>query len=52
MLEVHAGHVVRRRRFRPDRRYREEGLLPPVRAPREAVSCLERFAALASASAA
>jgi asparagine synthetase B (glutamine-hydrolysing) len=48
MLEVHAGQVVRRRRFRPDRRYREEGQLPPVRAPREAVSCLERFAALAS----
>jgi asparagine synthetase B (glutamine-hydrolysing) len=52
MLEVHAGQVVRRRRFRPDRRYQEEGTLPPVRAPREAVSCLERFAALASGSAA
>ena len=52
LLEVCAGRVVRRRRFRPDRRYREDGYLPPVRAPREAVSCLERFAALASGSAA
>jgi asparagine synthetase B (glutamine-hydrolysing) len=52
LLEVRAGRVARRRRFRPDRRYREEGRLPPVRAPREAVSCLERFAALASGSAA
>ena len=39
---------MRERRFRPDRRYREDGYLPPVRAPREAVSCLERLAALAS----
>jgi asparagine synthetase B (glutamine-hydrolysing) len=52
MLEVHAGRVVQTRRFRPDRRYREDGYLPPVRAPREAVSCLERFAALASAGSA
>jgi glutamine phosphoribosylpyrophosphate amidotransferase len=50
MLEVVHGRVVRERRFRPDRRYREDDYLPPVRAPREAVSCLERFAALASAS--
>ena len=41
---------IRERRFRPDRRYRESGYLPPVRAPREAVSCLERLAALASVS--
>jgi asparagine synthetase B (glutamine-hydrolysing) len=51
-LRVVAGRVVRERRFRLDRRYREEGYLPPVRAPREAVSCLERLAALASISAA
>ena len=50
LLHVVAGRVVRERRFRPDRRYREAGVLPPVRAPREAVSCLERFAALASVS--
>jgi glutamine phosphoribosylpyrophosphate amidotransferase len=48
LLHVVAGRVVRERRFRPDRRYREDGYLPPVRAPREAVSCLERLAAIAS----
>ena len=52
LLRVAAGDIVRERRFRPDRRYREEDYLPPVRAPREAVSCLERLAALASAAAA
>jgi len=51
-LHVVDGRVVRARRFRPDRRYREDGYLPPVRTPREAVSCLERLAALASVSAA
>jgi asparagine synthetase B (glutamine-hydrolysing) len=50
LLHVVDGRVVKRRRFRPDRRYRESGYLPPVRAPREAVSCLERLAALASIS--
>jgi glutamine phosphoribosylpyrophosphate amidotransferase len=50
LLHVVDGRVVRERRFRPDRRYRENGYLPPVRAPREAVSCLERLAALASVS--
>jgi hypothetical protein len=44
------GRIVKERRFRPDRQYREDGYLPPVRAPREAVSCLERLAALASVS--
>jgi glutamine phosphoribosylpyrophosphate amidotransferase len=48
LLHVVAGRVVRERRFRPNRSYREDGALPPVRAPREAVSCLERLAALAS----
>jgi asparagine synthetase B (glutamine-hydrolysing) len=52
LLRVVAGEVARRHRFRPDRRYSENGYLPPVRAPREAVSCLERLAALASVSAA
>jgi asparagine synthetase B (glutamine-hydrolysing) len=52
LLRVAEGEIVREQRFRPDRRYREEGYLPPVRAPREAVSCLERLAALASAAAA
>jgi asparagine synthetase B (glutamine-hydrolysing) len=48
MLHVRDGRVVRERRFKPDRRYRDESYLPPVRAPREAVSCLERLAALAA----
>jgi asparagine synthetase B (glutamine-hydrolysing) len=52
LLHVVGGRVLRERRFRPDRTYRESGYLPPVRAPREAVSCLERLAALASISAA
>ena len=52
LLHVVAGRIVHERRFRPDRRYREHEYLPPVRAPREAVSCLERLAALASVSAA
>jgi len=52
LLRVAAGEIARERRFRADRKYREDGYLPPVRAPREAVSCLERLAALASAAAA
>jgi asparagine synthetase B (glutamine-hydrolysing) len=52
LLHVVAGRVVRQRRFRVDRAYRERRHLPPVRAPREAVSCLERLAVLASVSAA
>ena len=50
LLRVVDGEIVRQRRFRPDRSYRESDVLPPVRAPREAVSCLERLATLASAS--
>ena len=52
LLQVVEGTVVRERRFRPDRSYREEDHPSPVRAPHEALSCLERFAALASAAAA
>jgi glucosamine 6-phosphate synthetase-like amidotransferase/phosphosugar isomerase protein len=48
LLHVARGRIVREQRFRPDRRYREEGYLPPVRAPHEAVSCLERLAILTS----
>ena len=33
LLHVVRGRIVRERRFRPDRRYREDGYLPPVRAP-------------------
>ncbi len=50
LLHVVGGEVIRQRRFRPDRHYREPDVLPPVRTPREAVSCLERLAALTSVS--
>jgi len=48
LLHVVAGKVVRARRFRPDRSYREEDVRPPVRAPHEAVSCLQRLATITS----
>jgi glutamine---fructose-6-phosphate transaminase (isomerizing) len=48
LLQVVAGRIVRERRFRPDRSYREEEALPPVRAPHEAVTCLQRLAAITS----
>jgi glutamine---fructose-6-phosphate transaminase (isomerizing) len=50
-LQVAGGRIVRERRFRPDHRYREDSALPPVRAPQEAVSCLERLAILTSPAA-
>ena len=49
LLHVVDGRVARERRFRPDRRYREGDVRPPVRAPQEAVFCLQRLAAIASA---
>lgn len=48
-LEVVAARVVRVRRFRPDRSYREE-IVSPVHSPHEAVSCLTHFAKIAAAS--
>ncbi|HVP74374.1 MAG TPA: hypothetical protein VMS63_00010 [Gaiellaceae bacterium] len=45
------ARVVRLERFRPDSSFVESGDLPPVRAPDEGVSCLERLAALAAAGA-
>ena len=48
LLHVVAGKIVRNRRFRADRSYREESALPPVRAPHEAVSCLQRLATITS----
>jgi glucosamine 6-phosphate synthetase-like amidotransferase/phosphosugar isomerase protein len=49
-LEVVGGRVVRTRRFRPDRSYREE-IVSPVHSPHEAVSCLAHFAKIAAAAA-
>jgi glucosamine 6-phosphate synthetase-like amidotransferase/phosphosugar isomerase protein len=48
LVRVVGGQLARERRFRPDRRYREAKPHAPVTAPREAVSCLERVAALAA----
>ena len=48
LLRLVAGRIVAEERFRPDRSYREEDVLPAVRAPAEGVSCLERLAAIAA----
>jgi len=50
LLEVVAGRVVRKRRFRPDRAFRDEPH-SPVHSPDEALSCLARLATIASAAA-
>jgi len=51
LLEIAAGRVVRRRRFRPNCTARLEAPYSPVHSPHEALSCLERLATLASAAA-
>jgi glucosamine 6-phosphate synthetase-like amidotransferase/phosphosugar isomerase protein len=48
-LVLRGARVARRERFRPDATFVESGSLPPVRAPHEGASCLERLAALAAA---
>jgi len=48
LLLLAAGRVARKRRFRPDRSYRDDKPLPPVRAPYEAVTCLTQLAELAA----
>jgi amidophosphoribosyltransferase len=48
LLRLAAGRVAAEERFRPDRSYREERVLPSVRAPHESASCLERLAAIAA----
>lgn len=50
LVQVVDGRIVRRRRFRPDRTY-TDSVLPPVRAPYEAVSCLAQLADLTAAAA-
>jgi glutamine phosphoribosylpyrophosphate amidotransferase len=49
LLQVVEGRIARERRFKPDKSFREDVALPPVRAPHEAVFCLQRLAAIASA---
>ena len=48
LLRIEDGRVAATHRFRPDRSYVEETILPAVRAPHEGESCLKRLAAIAS----
>ena len=48
LLTLSDGEVAEVRRWSPDRSYREEGSLPPVRAPHEGRSCLDRLWAIAA----
>jgi hypothetical protein len=50
-LALRAGRVARTARFRPDRSYVEDGVLPAVRAPGQTLYCLERLAKIAAAAA-
>ena len=51
LLRVEDGRVTSTARFRPDRSYVEETVLPSVRSPHEGASCLQRLAAIALAAA-
>jgi glucosamine 6-phosphate synthetase-like amidotransferase/phosphosugar isomerase protein len=51
LVEVVAGRIVRKRRFRPDRSYRVEDAGSPVHSPHEAVSCLAQLAQITAAAA-
>ena len=46
LLHLRDGTVDGEQRFRPDRSYRDETVLPAVRAPHEGSTCLARLAAL------
>ena len=50
LLRIEDGRVTGHDRFRPDRSYVEETILPSVRAPHEGASCLKRLAAIALAA--
>jgi glucosamine 6-phosphate synthetase-like amidotransferase/phosphosugar isomerase protein len=50
LLEVVDGRIVRKKRFRPDRSYREADVVSPVHSPYEAVSCLRLIAQITSAA--
>jgi len=49
-LALRAARVVQAERFRPDLSFVESGNLPPVRAPGESESCLQRLAVLTAAA--
>jgi glucosamine 6-phosphate synthetase-like amidotransferase/phosphosugar isomerase protein len=46
LLRIEEGRVASTARFRPDRSYVEETVLPAVRAPDEGASCLKQLAAI------
>jgi glucosamine--fructose-6-phosphate aminotransferase (isomerizing) len=48
VIGVTAGKIATRASFRPDLDYREQNVRPPVRAPHEGISCLERLAAISA----
>jgi glucosamine 6-phosphate synthetase-like amidotransferase/phosphosugar isomerase protein len=51
LLQIDDGRIASTARFRPDRSYVEETVLPSVRAPHEGSSCLQRLAAIVAAAA-
>jgi len=50
LLRVENGRIAGTHRFKPDRSYVEETVLPAVRAPHEGASCLQRLAAITLAA--
>ena len=50
LLRIEDGRVTGHDRFRADRSYVEETILPSIRAPHEGASCLKRLAAIALAT--
>jgi hypothetical protein len=50
LLRVEDGRITGTERFKPDRSYIEETVLPSVRAPHEGASCLQRLAAITIAA--
>jgi glutamine---fructose-6-phosphate transaminase (isomerizing) len=46
LLHLDRGRILAEMRFRPDRSYLENTVLPPVRAPHEAATCLAKLATL------
>jgi glutamine---fructose-6-phosphate transaminase (isomerizing) len=50
LLRIEDGRITGTDRFKPDRSYVEETILPSVRAPHEGASCLQRLAAITLAA--
>jgi len=48
LLHLEAGRIASEARFRADRSYRDDRVLPSVRSPHEGVSCLAKLATLAA----